>query len=81
MLPRLLPGLLLRPLLRPHPAWLLTLRRLLTVASLSRLMRPATQVRLALMSVVGAAMVVARVAKVVLLRVRGHRLLMVGPSA
>jgi hypothetical protein len=33
------------------------------------------------MSVVGAAMVVARVAKVVLLRIRGHRLLMVGPSA
>ena len=74
LLQRLLPKLLL-VLLR-------CLSRRLLPASLSRLLRLMATVRLAPMSIVGAPVVVARVAKVVpLRRRRGRQLLMGGPSA
>jgi len=74
LLPRLLPKLLL-VLLR-------YLSRRLLPASLRRPMCQPTKLRLEPMSVVGAPVVVARVAKVVRLRRhQGRRLLKVGPNA
>ena len=79
---RSLQGLLRRRLPKLLLVLLWCLSRRLLPASLSRLLRLMATVRLAPMSIVGAPVVVARVAKVVLLRRRrGRQLLMDGPSA
>ena len=77
-----LQGLLRRRLPKLLLVLLWRLSRRLLPASLSRLLRLMATVRLAPMSIVGAPVVVARVAKVVpLRRRRGRQLLMGGPSA